>query len=86
MEAVQEDPSCTVLKYGPRHYAYITPTYNQSVTDIYIYIYREGTVVTSYVGMARKQDGSSNGCISNYTPTTQIGKSFTHFEALFCAF
>ena len=35
-------------------------------------------VVTPYVGMARKQDGSSNGCtcISNYTMINQLGASF----------
>ena len=37
------------------------------------------TVVSPYVGMARKQDDSSNVCISNYTVITWLGAGFTHF-------
>ena len=29
--------------------------------------------------IARKQDGSSNGCISNYTAITQLRAGFTQF-------
>ena len=36
-------------------------------SQLIIMYYQGGTVVTPYVGMARKQDGGSNGCISNYT-------------------
>ena len=38
------------------------------------------------VGMVWKQDGGSNGCISNYTMITQLEASVTHFEALSCSF
>ena len=41
--------------------------------------YQGRTVVSPYVGMARKQDGGSNGCISNYTAITQLGTGFTRF-------
>ena len=44
------------------------------------------TLVSTYVGMARKQDDSSNGCISNYTMITQLGASAIHFEALLYPF
>ena len=49
-------------------------------------IYQGRTLVSPYVGMARKQDGGSNGCISNYTTVTRLGVSVTHFEALFYHF
>ena len=42
--------------------------------------------MSPYVGMTRKQDGGSNGCISNYTTITQLGASVTHFEAVFYPF
>ena len=42
--------------------------------------------MSPYVGMAQKQDGGSNGCISNYMMITQLGASVTHFEALFYPF
>ena len=48
--------------------------------------YQGRTLVSPFVGMARKQDGGSNGCISNYTTITRIGASVTHFEALFYPF
>ena len=34
------------------------------------------TVVSPYVGTAQKQDGGSNGCISNYMAITQLGVGF----------
>ena len=40
--------------------------------------YQGVTVVTPYVGMARKQDGGSNGCISNYTAINRLGAGFAH--------
>ena len=47
-------------------------------------LYQGQTVVSPYVGMVRKQDGGSNGCISNYRIITQLGASVVHFETLFC--
>ena len=44
--------------------------------------YKERTLVSLYVGMARKQDGGSNGIISNYTTITRPRASTKHFEAL----
>ena len=41
--------------------------------------YQGRTVVSPYVGMARKQDGSSNGCINNYTAITRLVMDFTRF-------
>ena len=41
------------------------------------------TVLSPYVGMVRKQDGGSNGCIiGNYTTITRLGASVTHFAFL----
>ena len=37
--------------------------------------------MSPYVGMVQKQDGSSNGCISNYTAITWLGMNVTHFDA-----
>ena len=37
--------------------------------------YQGQTLVSPYVGMEQKQDGGSNGCISNYTMITQLGAS-----------
>ena len=67
------------------------------VTTVYMYSYvqymytvrYQGRTVVSpnvYVGLARKQNGGSNGCISNYTLITWLGASVTHFETLFCPF
>ena len=43
-------------------------------------------VVSPYVGIARKQDSGSNGCISNYTVITWLRTGFIaptcHFQAL----
>ena len=39
--------------------------------------YQGRTVVSPYVGMAREQDGGSNGHISNYTTVTRLGASVT---------
>ena len=44
-----------------------------------IYIYQGRTVLSPHVEMVRKQDGSSNRCISNYMAITQLGAGFTHF-------
>ena len=41
------------------------------------------TLACPFVGMARKQDGGYNGCVSNYTMITRLGPSAMHFEALF---
>ena len=42
--------------------------------------YNQGRmIVNAYVGMARKQDGGSNGCISNYTVITQLGAGVACF-------
>ena len=43
-------------------------------------------LVSPYVGTARKQDGGSNGYISNDTTITKLGANVTHFEALFYPF
>ena len=48
--------------------------------------YQRRTLGSPYVGMVRKQDGGSNGCISNYTTITWLGASVTHFETLFYPF
>ena len=48
--------------------------------------YQGQTLVSSYVGMPRKQDDGFNGCISNYTTIIRLGASVTHFEVLFCPF
>ena len=45
--------------------------------------YQGQTVVSPYVGMAREQDGGSNGC---YMTINQLGVSVTLCEALFCPF
>ena len=42
-------------------------------------------VVSPYVGMAQKQDGGSNGCITNYTTITQLGASVIHVAVPFTA-
>ena len=60
-----------------------SPTYDQCRTrqntkKNLMPVYQERVVVSSYVGMARKQDGAPNGCISNYTTITQLGAGFTH--------
>ena len=49
--------------------------------------YQGRTLVSPYVGMARKQDAGSNGS-SSYTMITRLGASVTvtHFEALFYPF
>ena len=61
--------------------------YKLNVNSIsFKFLYHGQTVVSPYVGMAQKQDGSSNGCISNYTIITRLGVSVMHFEALFCPF
>ena len=44
------------------------------------------TLVSPYVEMSRKQDGGSNGNISNYTTITRLGASVTHFEAIYYPF
>ena len=46
--------------------------------------YQGRTVVSPYVGMARKQDGGSNECISNYTTITRLEVDFTRFKAPSC--
>ena len=38
------------------------------------------TVVSPYVWIAGKQDGDSNGCISNYTTITRLGEGFARFS------
>ena len=45
------------------------------------WVYQGRTVVSSYVGMVRKQDGGSNG---NYTTLTRLGMGFTRFKTLAC--
>ena len=47
-------------------------------------LYQGRMVVSPYVGMARKQDGGSNGCISNYMTITRLRAGFTHFRAPTC--
>ena len=42
--------------------------------------------MSPYVGMARKQEDGSNGCISNYTIITLLGAGFTHFKAPYLLF
>ena len=45
------------------------------------------TLVSLYVGMVRKQDGCSNGCISNYTTITQLKASIMYvFWSTFLSF
>ena len=46
--------------------------------------YQGRMVVSPYVGMAQKQKGSSNGCISNYMTITRLGMGFVRFKALAC--
>ena len=41
--------------------------------------YQGRMVVSPYVGMTRKQDGGSNGCISNYTAITRLGAGVARF-------
>ena len=42
--------------------------------------------MSPYVETARKQEGGSNGYISNYATITRLGASVTHFEVLSTGF
>ena len=43
-------------------------------------------LVSSSVEMVQKQDGSSNGCSSNYTMIIWLGNGFTHLQPPTCHF
>ena len=62
------------------------PDYFQQLTmqTLCSCVYQGRTVVSPYVGMARKQNGGSNGCISNYTTITQLRVGFIRFKAPTC--